>query len=117
MAWGFLSRKKSVEDDKPIQVVMAEELYTTFVLDKCEHDEPRTFGIPAELTESFEERWRLYREGMVLKILYDNSQKDAAYDAVLHAYEAIIMPGAPSPQGMQRVLRFRDVMEDLQELL
>jgi hypothetical protein len=59
---------------------------------------------------------RLYREAMVLKLLYERSRTDPDYVPILHAYEGIILPGPQTPKGTAKLRALKQAMGDLHRL-
>ena len=60
---------------------------------------------------------RIYREALVLFVLLATSQDNPDYEAILRAYEALVMPPTPTPDGMVKLEALKGAMRNLASLL
>jgi hypothetical protein len=74
---------------------------------------PGDYNIPDAFFDQFDERMREYRTALVLYVLSSKAQDDAHYEAVLQAYDAIILPRKDTPEGGALMLKLNEIMRAL----
>ena len=96
---------------------IADTLIQVLVEDELDVGHPERFTVPPALWPSFLEKMRLYREAGTLMLLGAQAQQEGCYAEVLHAYEALILPSTPTPEGLRKLDDLKAAMHDLGALL
>ena len=112
LRWFTRHRKsESVHD------TIAAELFELYVEKQAQGTDPKTYGIPRTIRPDFRAKLQLYREALVLLALSLEAQDDPRFEDALKSYEKFILPGTPTPEGLEKLERLKAAMRDLGSLI
>jgi len=113
-AVSWFARHRKVES---LADSMAAHLFESMVQDQTKGEDPKSYQIPTAILGDFRAKMQLYREALVLLVLSSEARNDTRYDEVLKSYERLILPGTPTPEGLEKVDKLNDAMRDLSSLI
>jgi hypothetical protein len=114
---GVLARPWFTRQQKIAPLDAARILHEVFVQEKHDDEASGQFEIPEDPVSQFRAKVTLYREALILMILFSESQAKSVYRQTLCAYEELVLGPSPTTPGLEKLLALKAAMADLGNLI